>query len=601
MNPKLNELRKKANSLPKLPGVYLMKDKSGKIIYIGKAKSLKNRVVSYFRKQSDMNVKVLKMVELVDDFDYIICDSEYEALVLECSQIKQNQPKYNILLKDDKGYSYLKITNGDWPSLKAVFKKDDKNADYLGPYYSHYVIKSALEEAIKIFKIPECNKVFPRDYNKSRPCLNYHIGRCLAPCAGRVKKEEYNSAVAGAIAFIKGGQSAAVRNLTEKMNKASENLEFEAAARYRDQIEALKKSGEKQKVISSNHKEQDVIATASAENHVCFAVFNFKNFSLNDYRHFILKDAGELTEARTEFLKRFYENKEIPPFITIDGEINDKGLITELFTKASGRKTTISVPQKGRQLELVKMAALNAAEYLAKQLGRGTHETAALDELSKLLGLKKPPRYIEAYDISHTAGENAVAGMTVFKDGAPYKKAYRRFIIKTAAGGDDYASLKEVLTRRFNEYENPKDDGGFSTLPDLILIDGGSGQLSAVMPIIQKYGVAAFGMVKDSKHRTRAVTAGGGDISIKANRRAYTLISTIQEETHRFAIEYHRSRSTKKGLLSELLNINGVGQKRAKDLIKHFKTMTVLKKATIEELKAVVPENVAQNIYNYYN
>ncbi len=578
-----------------------MKNSEKQIIYVGKAKILKNRVTTYFRNIPNKYSKVYKMVLQVDDFDYIICDTEYEALVLECSLIKQNMPKYNILLKDDKGYSYLKITNGDWPSIKAVFQKDDKNAKYLGPYYSHYTIKTALDEAVKIFKIPTCNKVFPRDYNKSRPCLNYHIGLCTAPCAGKVNKEDYNLAINSAINFIKGEKSNVIKELKYLMEDASNNLKFEEAAKYRDQIRSLEQSIEKQKVISSTVKELDVIATAKLDNTVCIAVFIFNNFSLYDCRHYIFKDVESTEELVSDFIKQFYFDKDSPSKIFIDKILNDKSLLEEFLSKKSNKNVSIMQPSKGKNAELIKMVALNAAEHLAKNIGTNTHETAALDELTKILNLPSSPKIIESYDISHTAGTNSVGGLIVFKDGKPYKKGYRKFIIKSGVGGDDFASLKEVLIRRFNEYRSGSSDETFSTLPDLILIDGGEGQINSVLPITEEFNIPVFGMVKDSKHKTRAITHNGETISIKANKRAYSLVFNIQEEVHRFAITYHRSLSTKKGLTSELLSIEGVGPKRVKLLLKHFKSLTAISTATIDELSKVVPKNTAEKIYNYYN
>lgn len=601
MNKNLDNLRKKANNLPLLPGVYIMKNSEKEIIYVGKAKKLKNRVTTYFRNIPDKFSKVYKMVQQVEDFDYIICDSEYEALVLECSLIKQNMPKYNILLKDDKGYSYLKITNDEWPKLKAVFQKDDKSAKYIGPYYSHYIIKSSLEEAVKIFKIPTCNKSFPRDYNKSRPCLNYHIGLCSAPCAGKINKNDYLEAINNAISFIKGGKSSTISELKKLMETASNELRFEDAAKYRNQIKSLELSAEKQKVINSSNKELDVIATATVDNTVSVALFVFKNYRMYDCRNYIFKDVDNIEELRSEILKQLYFYNECPSKILIDGETKDKELIINLLETKHSKKINITIPQKGKNLELIKMVALNAAEHLAKATGNSTFETAALDELSKLLNLVSTPKIIEAYDISHTGGRNSVGGLIVFKNGKAYKKGYRKFLIKTGVGGDDYASLKEVLSRRFNEYLIGSDDETFGTLPDLILIDGGEGQLNAVKPIIEPFKIPVFGMVKDSKHKTKAITSNNELISIKANKRAYNLIYNLQEEVHRYSINYHRSLNTRKGLKSDLLDIDGIGPARAKLLLKHFKSIQTISNANIDELEKIVPKNVAEKIYNYYN
>ena len=590
MNPNLAELRKKSMSLPLEPGVYIMKNKSGQIIYIGKAKKHKNRVSSYFGSDKQHTLKVKKMVEQVCDFDYIICDTELEALLLECSLIKQHSPKYNILLKDDKGYHYIKITSGDWPMISEVKQKLNDKAEYLGPYNSGWILKQTVDEAQKIFKLPRCSKQFPRDIGKSRPCLNYHLGLCSAPCSGKIKQSDYIESVYSAVEFIKGGSAETAANLQKQMEQAAENLEFELAAKLRDRIKALTRASERQKVITSSYKEQDVIATARTENTLCFAVMCFRAGHLTDMNFFVINNPDELVSDRTEFLERYYSSvTEIPKRITLDGEVTDIELLEGWLTDKSEHSVNIVIPQKGEQLSLIKMCAFNAAEHLAKLEQRGTPETAALDELARLLSLPTPPVYIEAYDISHTMGSENVAGMTVFENGRPLKAAYKRFRIKSFEGQDDYRSMAEVLDRRFTEYKTALENGeksGFGRLPDLILLDGGQGQMSAVLPIMQKHGinVPLFGMVKDSKHRTRAITAGGGDISIRANHRAYTLIATIQEETHRFAITYHRNSSRKKGLTAELSLIEGMGDARIKTLLKKFKSIAAIKEVTAEEI-----------------
>ncbi len=607
MNPKLSELRKKSMSLPLLPGVYIMKNAAGLIIYIGKAKNLKNRVSSYFGSDFRHTIKVKKMVEQVEDFEYIICDSEFEALILECSLIKQHSPKYNILLKDDKGFHYIKIS-GEWPKISEVKQKLNDGAEYLGPYNSGWILKETVDEAAKIYKLARCNKQFPRDYGKSRPCLNFHIGLCSAPCAAKIKKSDYIASARDAVAFIKGGSASAISVMEKNMQSAAERLDFEEAARLRDRIKALKKSVERQKVITSTYKNQDIIASARTDTALCFTVMSFSGGRLADMQQFIIKEPGELVSDRTEFVERYYSNKtQIPPRIVVEDEIENSDILVEWLKEKSGHSLQIVTPQRGEQLELVKMCAFNAAEYIAKSEQRDTPETAALDEISRLLNLPKPPRYIESYDISHTAGSENVAGMVVFREGKPFKPAYKQFKIKSFEGQNDYASMAEVIKRRFNEYNLAREKGeteGFGRLPDLILLDGGKGQLSAVMPVLKEYGITVpvFGMVKDSKHRTRAVAASGGDIAIKANKRAFTLIATIQEETHRFAIGYHRKRSIKKGLTADLLKVEGVGEKRVKILLKTFKTLGAIKEASVEELteKTGIPKNICQNIYEFY-
>jgi excinuclease ABC subunit C len=609
MNPNLAELRKKSMALPLEPGVYIMKNKSGQIIYIGKAKKLKNRVSSYFGSNKQHTLKVKKMVEQVNDFDYIICDTELEALLLECSLIKQHSPKYNILLKDDKGYHYIKSTSGDWPMISEVKQKLNDKAEYLGPYNSGWILKQTVDEAQKIFGLPRCSKQFPRDIGKSRPCLNHHLGLCSAPCSGKIKQDDYLESVKSAVEFIKGGSSVTATKLQKQMEQAAENLEFELAAKLRDRIKALSRASERQKVITTSYKEQDVIASARTETSLCFAVMCFRSGHLTDMNCFVINNPDELILDRTEFLERYYSGTfEIPKRIVLDGAVADEDLLSNWLSHKAQRKVEIVIPQKGEQFNLIKMCAFNATEHLAKMEERQTHETAALDELARILSLQSPPAYIEAYDISHTMGNENVAGMTVFENGRPLKSAYKKFRIKSFSGQDDYRSMAEVLDRRFAEYKSANENGetkGFGRLPDLILLDGGQGQLGAVLPIIQKYGlnIPIFGMVKDSKHRTRAITAGGGDISIRANHRAYTLIATIQEETHRFAITYHRNSSRKKGLTAELSLVDGMGDKRIKILLKKFKSIAKIKEATVDEIKNATgfPVKVCQNIYNFYH
>lgn len=607
MNENSTVLRKKAMALPLTPGVYFMKNKSGKVIYVGKAKKLKNRVSQYFGAGNQHTLKVKRMVENVADFDYILCDSEFEALILECSMIKQYSPKYNILLKDDKGYHYIRITKGEWPTLGEVKQKLADGAEYLGPYNSGWILKESVDEAKKIFKLAQCNKKFPCGKH-TRPCLNYHIGICSAPCSGKISATDYREAVRSAVQFIKEGGQGAAAELKKRMEQAAERLDFETAARLRDRIYAMERAAARQKVILSSYPEQDVIASSRTEKNQCFAVMNFRGGHLVDLRCFILNEPDDLITDRTEFLQRYYETAEtVPSRVVLEGEIADAALLEEWLTKKAEKAVHLILPQKGDQEKLLKMCALNAAEHLAKYEHKGTPETAALDELARLLALPKPPEYIEGYDISNTMGSENVAGMTVFFAGRPLKKAYRRFRIQSFSGQDDFRSMAEVLDRRFKEHKKCQAAGvtdGFGRLPDLILLDGGKGQLSAVQPVLQKHGVSVpmFGMVKDSKHKTRAITAGGEDIVIKGNRSAYTLVSTIQEETHRFAITYHRSRSTKKGLATELSEISGVGPKRVQQLLKTFKTLSAIQSADVAQLQtAGLPLAVAENVYRFYH
>ena len=599
-------LRKKAMSLPLLPGVYIMKNADGEIIYIGKAKALKNRVSQYFGSQNRHPVKVRKMVENVDRFDYIVTGSEFEALVLECSLIKQHSPKYNILLKDDKGYSYIRISEGEYRKISAVFNKKDDGSEYIGPYLSSYSVRQSVDAANKIFKLPQCNKVFPRDFGKSRPCLNYYISQCCGLCTGKIKKSDYDEAVDGAIAFLKGDSRDIIADLRAKMEKAAEELDFEQAAKLRDRINSIERIKEKQKVVYKSVEEQDVFATADIDGSVCLAVLRFSNGRLFDSEHFFFDDPGDKKGMRSDFITSYYSMRDnIPKRVTVDGEVADRDLLEQWLSEKKGKKVTVFVPARGEQLEIVNMCRKNAEEKLAIKKGRTGREIAVLDELKDLLGLKKTPEYIESYDISHTAGQDSVAGMIVFKGGKPYRKAYKRFSIKSFDGNDDYRAMNEVLTRRFSEYEKSKDSTeGFGKLPDLILLDGGVGQVHAVEPVLREFGlkIPLFGMVKDNRHRTRAISGDGGEIAINSKRQVFTLVSEIQNEVHRFSVAYHHQKHAKRGLSLSLTEIEGVGEKRASALLKYFKTMTAIKNAEVDELSKApgITSAVAQNIYDYY-
>ena len=606
MNPKMKILRKKAMSLPLLPGVYIMKNADGEIIYSGKAKALKNRVSQYFGSQNRHPVKVRKMVENVDRFDYIVTGSEFEALVLECSLIKQHSPKYNILLKDDKGYSYIRISEGEYRKISAVFNKKDDGSEYIGPYLSSYSVRQSVDAANKIFKLPQCNKVFPRDFGKSRPCLNYYISQCCGLCTGKIKKSDYDEAVDGAIAFLKGDSRDIIADLRAKMEKAAEELDFEQAAKLRDRINSIERIKEKQKVVYKSVEEQDVFATADIDGSVCLAVLRFSNGRLFDSEHFFFDDPGDKKGMRSDFITSYYSMRDnIPKRVTVDGEVADRELLEQWLSEKKGKKVTVFVPARGEQLEIVNMCRKNAEEKLAIKKGRTGREIAVLDELKDLLGLKKTPEYIESYDISHTAGQDSVAGMIVFKGGKPYRKAYKRFSIKSFDGNDDYRAMNEVLTRRFSEYEKSKDSTeGFGKLPDLILLDGGVGQVHAVEPVLREFGlkIPLFGMVKDNRHRTRAISGDGGEIAINSKRQVFTLVSEIQNEVHRFSVAYHHQKHAKRGLSLSLTEIEGVGEKRASALLKYFKTMTAIKNAEVDELSKApgITSAVAQNIYDYY-
>lgn len=606
MNPKMQELRKKAMALPLLPGVYIMHDKSGEIIYIGKAKALKNRVSQYFGSQNNHAEKVRRMVDNVDDFEYIITDSEFEALILECSLIKQHTPKYNILLKDDKGYSYIRVSSGDWGRLSYVLQKKDDGAQYIGPYKSSYYVKSAVEEANKIFMLPTCNRRFPQDFRKGRPCLNYHIKQCMAPCTGRVKLKDYRENLAQALDFLKGGSSNSIKQLTAQMEEAAENLEFERAARIRDKINAVKKMGEKQKVVANKVLDEDVIASFTDDGKICFQVFRFEGGRLFDRESFIF-DSGDSESEYEEFLLGYYTiRNDVPKNIALDRDFDGIEALAQWFCEKRGNKVNVTVPQRGEQAQLVSMCRSNAAEALAQKKGATVREYGVLEELKETLGLEKLPEYIESYDISNLAGTENVAGMIVYKNGKPLKSAYKKFKIKGFEGQDDYASMAEVISRRFDEYYKAEDKTeGFGKLPDLILLDGGKGQVAAVKQVLERMNISVplFGMVKDDKHRTRAVTGDGGEIAISSKRALFTFLSKMQDEVHRFAIGYHHARRSKNTFKSSLTNIDGVGEVRAKSLLKYFRTIDNISKADLTELENApkMTKDSALAVYRYFH
>lgn len=595
-------LKEQANRLPLAPGVYIMKNKQNEVIYVGKAKALKNRVTQYFGSHTNHTAKVIKMVENVNSFETIICDTEYEALMLENSLIKQYQPKYNILLKDDKGYHYIKITNERWPKIETVKNILSDGGEYIGPYYSGYVIKQTVDEAQKIFKLPTCNRSFDK---KTKPCLNYHIGICSAPCNGNQSHIEYIETIKNAKEYITSGgiNDSDLKALRDKMNAAAANLDFEQAAKLRDRINAIEKSREKQKVIISNHKRQDIFSIAMSGEQACVSAFIFTGGHLSDKKHFFLDGSATKQEYYAEFLPQYYQTvSDIPPEIALDCDFDDRILISEWLSETRGAKVSISIPQRGTQKQLVDMCLSNAAQALSDKIERSGRETAALNELANMLGLKSVPRRIESYDISNTAGSENVGSMVVFINGRPMKSLLRKFHIKSFVGQDDFRSLGEVIDRRFSEYFKGEDES-FKELPDLILLDGGKGQLSAVRPLLDKHGiqVPVFGMVKDSKHKTRAITSGGEDIQIKANRKAFTLVTTIQDEVHRVAISYHRQRVKNSVLQLELTKIPGVGEVTANKLLKSFKSINKIKSADLNDfIERGFSCKIANAVMNFY-
>lgn len=601
-NDRLGFLRDKANKLTLSPGVYLMKDKTGKIIYVGKAKALKNRVTTYFHSIENHNPKTYKLVSNIYDFDFIVCPSELDALVLEASLIKLHNPKYNILLKDDKGYNYIKITKGDFPKLSYSLNTNDENADYIGPYTSGFTVKQTVEDANKIFMLPSCSKVFPRDFKKERPCLNYQIKRCMGVCTGKFTAEEYQKHFNSAIEYIKSGSKDSIERLRREMEEASDKLEFEKAAKLRDQIIAIEKADRSQKIMSDKTTDYDIVALAQNMELSSVAVVKYRGGRLIDKENFYIGDEYDPSQMRSDFLVEYYSSKpSMPKEIYLDREIDDKSLLEEYFRGKFGHRVSLIVPQRGEGLNQIVLARNNASEYLALKVGRTAKEINALEDLAKLLGLPKIPMYIESYDISNMGEETRVAGMIVYRNGRPFKAGYRKFTIKDVVGLNDYACMQEVIRRRFQHYKDG--DESFSTMPDLILLDGGKGHVSAVQEVLDEMGieVSLFGLVKDDKHRTRAIAKEGGEIQVNANKNLFNLLTNIQDEVHRFSISFQRQQHKKKQYELEITRVKGIGEKKALALLKHFKTKQGLKDASAEELARIAKVNkeTADELYLY--
>ena len=605
-NERLPYLREKTSVLTTSPGVYRMRDNTGFIIYIGKAKNLHNRVSSYFRLNADHTPKVAEMVSRVYDYDFIVTDSEYEALVLECSLIKQHQPKYNILLKDDKGYCYIKITDEPYPRISAVMKKDGTGT-YLGPYTSTFVATQTAEEINSVFMLPTCHKKFPDDFRKGRPCLNFHIKKCMGLCRGRVKQEEYNETIAQAIEYIKSGSEASVEKLTERMNAAAEELDFELAAKLRDRISAIKRAADKQKIISDDMRDTDIIASAQNSGEACIALIMYRGGRLYDRKEFTVGEPDLPENMIQDFMLQYYcEPERIPREIITEEELPDEENIQRLFREMCPRAVDVFSRKRGKGLKLIMLAKSNAENSLAIRVGRTGREIGALEELGNLLGLEKPPLYIESYDISNLAGTSTVAGMIVFENGRPLKSAYKKFAIKDIIGQNDVACMREVLERRFNHYKDSAEtDEGFLRLPDLILLDGGQGQINAVKPVLDELNinVPLFGMVKDNKHRTRAIAASGGEISISEKKSAFLLVTRIQDEVHRFAITYQRGKHRKNSYTLEIMKIKGIGEKKAQKLLEKFSTRDKLSGASVEDIMSTAGINreTAEQVYSVLN
>ena len=601
MNDRLPYLRDKSNRLPLSPGVYLMKNKSGLIIYVGKAKALKNRVTTYFHNNSQHNAKTLRLVDNIYDFDFICTKTELDALVLECSLIKLHQPKYNILLKDDKGYNYIKISREPYPRITYSLNTNDENADYIGPYTSGYTVKQAVEEANTIFMLPTCKKSFPSAFGKERPCLNHHIKKCMGVCRGKISSEEYKKIIDEALDYLKNGSRTSVDMLTEEMERAAETLEFEKAARLRDRIAAITRLAQSQKILDYK-QEYDIVGVAQNVGMASFAVIKYVGGRLVDKENFFIDDEYDPPAMRRDFLLNYYsEREDIPKEIYVDEEFEDMELITQLLREKAGHAVKFVIPHRGDGMAQVTLAKRNAGEYLALKVGRTAEEISKLEDLKNLLGLEKIPYIIESYDISNFGDTGMVGGMIVYRNGRPFKPSYKRFNIKTVVGQNDYACMQEVLRRRMQRYLDG--DESFAPLPDLILLDGGKGHISAVSEVFDelKIDVPLFGLVKDSKHRTRAIARAGGEISVSANRGLFNLLTNIQDEVHRYSISFQRVKHKQKTYTLELTEISGIGNAKAQALLKAFKTKQGMKQATVEELRAAakVSEEKAKELYGF--
>ncbi len=602
------QLHEKALKLPKLPGVYLVYDKRKTVVYVGKAKSLFSRVGQYFRAGVPHDAKTERMIAAAFDFDTIVTASEYEALVLECSQIKQYQPKYNILLKDDKGYSYIRITREAWPRLSAVLQKGDDKADYIGPYLSAFAVRQMVGVVQDVFLLPRCSRKFPEDFGKARPCLYHHIGKCMAVCTGKIAQKDYGEAVENALRMVRDGQGEMASLLQTQMYEAAENLQFEHAALLRNQLRALQKVNAGQNVVREGEKNQDVIAFAKGASAACVAVLRFREGLLTDKREFLFSGEDDLNDLREQFLPRYYlqDGEEIPPLVAVEAALPDEELLGQLLCEARGGKVRIYIPKRGENRKLLDMAYVNAAERLAQESGKTRKEDKVLDELAGLLGLSDIPLVIESYDISNWGEGTSVCGMVVFENGKPKKSGYRRFKIQSVVGTDDYASMAEALLRRAAEFES-KAGGQFGIKPNLILLDGGLGQVHAVQKSLAGTAfsdIPLFGLVKDTHHRTRGiVSAEGAEITLSMHRGVFRFLSGVQEEVHRFAISYQRTLAKKKTFSPTLMGIDGVGEKTAKALMKQFKTLRRISEASEETLSQTqgVSRNTAKAVWTYFH
>jgi len=600
------DIQKELKNLPTLPGIYIMKDINGVIIYVGKSNNLKNRVKSYFQK-SQSDPKTIHLVNHINHFEYVVTDNESEAFILESNLIKLHCPKFNIRLKDDKAYPYIKITKERLPRILYSHKRRKDKAKYYGPFISRMRIKELLELAHRLWPLRRCSKVFPRDFNKSRPCLNHHIGQCKAPCNHLLDEETYNQYVKEAENFIQGKDTNVKDRLKKEMQEAAESMEFEKAAELRDILNALDTLKEKQKVETGG-EDRDVIAIARNNNEALLQIFFIRNGKLSGREHFMMETTesdsdGDILSA---FLKQFYsEAAFIPKEIVIIDEPSEKSEISSWLSILAERQVLIKVPQKGEKHGMVKLAKTNAELTLSQFGGHIKKENErnqkALDEICEVLNMENLSR-IEAYDISNTQGFESVGSMIVFENGKSKNSDYRKFRLKTVIGPDDYAGMEEIIKRRLKRYK--EDHASFSKMPDVIFVDGGKGQISAAQKALSEVGVSVpvCGMVKDDRHRTRGLLYNNEEVTLPKSSEGFKLITRIQDEVHRFALEYHKKLRADSQIRSLLDDISGIGATRRKALMKHFKSMEAIKNATIEELTSAPAMNKksAEAVYDFF-
>lgn len=598
-----DELKDKALSLPLAPGVYIMRDKNDAVIYVGKAKKLKNRVSQYFQDTASHTPKTRLMVSHIDHFDVIVAASEFEALVLECSLIKRYMPKYNILLKDDKGYPYLRLNMKDeYPKITLVSKTDRDGAEYFGPFGSRGVTQAVSSAITEALKLPDCKKQFPRDVGKDRPCLNYHMNRCAGWCQANKTQAEYRALMEQARQLLQGNYKSTADAIRNEMLAAAEELDFELAAALRDRLNAVEHLGKKQLVTAGSLADTDVIGYAETESKACFAVLHFSGGNLLDKEYELFPVPDDKTEAVSSLLKQFYLSRgSAPGHILLPFALEDGELFSLLMEQRNGKKPYVRVPRRGDNVRLVELAIKNAMEEAQRVTSQEDRVHASLLMLGKMLAMD-PPNRIESFDISNISGTDMVGGMVVFRGGKSAKSQYKKFKLEGMAGQDDYGAMRQVLLRRFGHYLSG--DKGFEDAPDLLLIDGGVAHACVAVEALQslKLSFPVFGMVKDDRHRTRAlVTPEGREIRIDNNQTVFSFIGNIQEETHRFAIGYHKNLRSKRLRYSQLDAVPGIGPKRKQDLLKHFKSLNAISQATLQELQRLLPKDAAAAVYSHFH